>query len=323
MKFLLPFVALLACGVAAAAPQAAPSSASPSAQAPGYYRVRLGRMTATVLSDGTAAVPFDQLLRGLPRPAIDRAFAAAGETADRATSINAFLVDTGEHRILIDAGAGALFGPCCGRLPQALAAAGYRPEQIDAVLLTHVHGDHSGGLVRDGARVFPNADLYLSKTELDFWTSDAEQARATPSHRQMFVEGRAALAPYLAAHRVHTFAGRSEVFPGITAVPAAGHTPGHTFYELESDGHRLLVVGDLVHAAEIQFGRPAVTIDFDIDQAAAAARRRAALAALADSHELVAGDHLSFPGLGHVQRLGDAFVWAPLPYQADVAQVGR
>lgn len=324
MKAAFLITALLASSVASAssAQQAGPAVHA-TGQAPGYYRVKVGRLVVTVLTDGAASVPYDKLLHGRSPKDIIQTFAAIGETASRPTSINAFLIDTGDRRILIDAGAGTLFGPCCGRLPETLAAAGYRPEQIDAVLLTHVHGDHSGGLLHDGERTFPKAELYLAKPELDYWMSDAERARAKPSHQKMFTEGRAALAPYIAAGRIHTFTGRTTIFPGITAIPAPGHTPGHSFYQLESDGHRLLVIGDTFHAAEVQLPYPSVTVDYDVDPAAAATQRKAILAQLAQNHELAAGDHLSFPGLGHVERSGSGFAFAPLPYQAGVPDVGE
>ena len=323
----MKIVALLAVLAASATAATGPAPAAPVAdrigQAPGYYRVQLGRFTITVLTDGTVSVPYDKLLQGRPSNDIAQTFTEAGETPARPTSINAFLIDTGDKRILIDAGAGALFGPCCGRLPDTLAAAGYRPEQIDAVLLTHVHGDHSGGLLRNGDRAFPNAELYLAKAELDYWMSDAKRARAKPSHQKMFPEGRAALAPYIAADRIRTFTGRTTLFTGIAAIPAAGHTPGHSFYELESEGRRMLVIGDVVHAAEVQMADPSVVIDYDVDPAAAAARRKAILAQLAQSRELAAGGHLSFPGLGHVIRSGSGFAFVPLPYDAGKADVGQ
>ena len=324
MKTFALIAALMASALpAGSAAQPAAPAVDDAAQAPGYYRVRLGRFTVTVLSDGSVSVPYDKLLHGKAPGDIARIFAAMGETPERPTSVNAFLIDTGERRILIDTGAAASFGPCCGRLPRALAAAGYRPDQIDAVLLTHVHGDHSGGLLRDGGRAFPKAQLYLAKAELDYWMSDAERARAKPSHQKMFAEGRAALAPYIAAGSVHAFTGRTTLFNGITAIPAPGHTPGHSFYELESDGRRLLVIGDIIHAAEIQLADPSVTIDYDVDPKAAAAQRKAVLAQLAQSHELAASSHLSFPGLGHLVRSSSGFSLAPLPYDAAVADVGR
>ncbi|WP_414832150.1 MBL fold metallo-hydrolase [Afifella sp. YEN Y35] len=211
--------------------------------------------------------------------------------------------------MLIDAGAGALFGACCGRLPTVLQQAGYPAETIDAVLLTHVHGDHSGGLTVAGERVFPNADIYLSQAEYDYWMSDDERARAGESHKKMFAEGRAALAPYEAAGRLHFFTGETALFPEITAIPASGHTPGHSFYRIASQGQHVLVVGDIVHAAEVQFAHPNVTADFDADPAQARATRERTLSELAETHELVAAEHVSFPGLGHVTQNGSGYQW--------------
>lgn len=294
-----------------------------AAQAPGFYRVMLGDFEITVLTDGTTPVPFADLLHGISRGELAEIFRAAGEPLDRETSINSFLIDTGERRILIEAGAGRLFGDCCGRLPAMLKEAGYSPESIDTVLLTHVHGDHSGGLTVEGRRVFPNAEIYLAKQELEYWLSDAAKARAKASHSKMFEEGRAALAPYYAAGRIRTFTAPAELFPGIRATAAPGHTPGHSFFEIESRGNRLRVVGDIIHAAEIQLPRPDITIDFDADEARAAKTRTAALAELAGTHELVAAPHVSFPGLGHVVRAGVGYAWTPIPYSAAVRQVGH
>lgn len=327
MRFLRPVMAV-ALAALPSVPVLGQSAAAPAideaqSQASGFYRVKLGDFKITVLNDGTTPVPFDQLLHGSSRASLAAKFREAGEPLNRETSVNSFLIDTGTRRILIEAGAGRLFGPCCGRLPAMLKAAGYAPESIDAVLLTHVHGDHSGGLTVDGRRVFPNADIYLAKGELDYWMSDAAKARAKASHQKMFEEGRAALAPYRAAGRVRTFSAPATLFPGIRAIPAPGHTPGHSFYEIESRGSRMRVIGDIVHAAEIQLQRPSITIDFDADEAQAAATRRAALTEFARTHELLAAPHISFPGLGRVARSGAGYVWLPIPYSAVVREVGN
>ncbi len=318
---------LMTAGGALPVGTAAPATQAPAPaltqQAPAYYRFKVGRMTVTALSDGTAASPWENILKGMAPDDIRSRFAAVGESTSRDTSINAFLVDTGTRRILIDAGAGALFGPCCGRLRTNLAEAGYPVETIDAVLLTHVHGDHSGGLTVDGAPVFPKADIYLARAEYDYWMSDVQQARVNPSHKKMFAEGRAAIAPYDAAKRLHVFSGRSVLFPGITAIPAPGHTPGHSFYRIADGQDHLLVIGDIIHAAEVQFGHPDVTADFDADPPRARATRERTLAELARTHELVAADHVSFPGLGHVTRDGQGYAWNAQPYQAAVTPAAR
>lgn len=291
------------------------------AQAPGYYRVQLGSYTVTALSDGSLPIPFASLLHGGVQAEIDKAYRNAGIDDHRETSINAFLIDTGSRRILVDAGAGSLFGDCCGHLPEMLAAAGYDVNAIDTILLTHVHGDHSGGITRDGQRVFPNATLYLAKAELDYWMSDEAKAKAKAGHQTMFVKGRAALAPYLAVGRVQTFTAGSEVLPGIRTISAPGHTPGHTLYEVTSAGHSMLFIGDLIHLAEVQLPMPAITLDYDADEAEAAKTRLTMLATLCRTHELVAAPHISFPGLGHVYKQGSGYAWAPIPYAARVVEV--
>jgi glyoxylase-like metal-dependent hydrolase (beta-lactamase superfamily II) len=301
----------------------APAVEQPLEQSPGFYRVKLGDFKVTVLTDGTTPIPFGELLHGADRASLAAAFREAGEPLDRETSINSFLIDTGDHRILIEAGAGRLFGACCARLPAMLRAAGYTPESIDAVLLTHVHGDHSGGLTVEGRRLFPNADVYLAKDELDYWLSDTAKAGAKSSHQKMFEQGRAALAPYKAAGRIRTFSAPATLFPGIRAIPAPGHTPGHSFYEIESRGHRMRVIGDIIHAAEVQLQRPDIAVDFDANETQAARTRRSALAEFASTHELLAAPHVSFPGLGHIVRSGTGYAWMPIPYAAAVREVGQ
>lgn len=294
-----------------------------STQAPGYYRVQLGSYTVTALSDGTLPIPFAQLLHGGAQAEVDQAYRNAGIDDHRETSINVFLIDTGSKRILVDAGAGELFGACCGHLPEMLAAAGYDVNSIDAILLTHVHGDHSGGITREGKRVFPNATLYLAKAELDYWMSDEAKAKAKARHQEMFVKGRAALVPYLAAGRVQTFTQGADVFPGIRTIAAPGHTPGQTMYEVTSAGHTMLFIGDLIHLAEVQLPMPWITVDYDANEAEAAKTRIETLSTLARTHELVAAPHISFPGLGHIYKQGNGYAWAPVPYAAHVVQVGQ
>lgn len=319
--------AALALAAMTASHPASAQATTPSAvaveQAPNFYRFRVGTYVVTALSDGTVAVPFDTKMRGIAPGKVRDAFAHRGETPQRATSINAYLVDTGTQRILIDAGAGTLFGDCCGRLPRALEQAGYPPASIDAVLLTHVHGDHSAGLTVDGRMMFPNALIYMAKAEYDFWMSDVEAARATPDHKAMFVEGRAAIAPYDATGRLRFFSGQTEIFPGIRAIPAPGHTPGHSFYRIANGASSLLVIGDVLHAAEVQLPHPEVTIDFDIDQRKARATRELMLADFARSGQLVAGDHVNFPGLGRIIKAGKGYDWAPVAYEATVQDIGK
>lgn len=326
MKYCASVAAMLlaAAPISAAASEAAAVAAAVAAvaapetkeQAAGFYRIQLGDFLITAITDGAALAPYGELLRGMTPPELEAAFARQGQKSDRLTSINMFLIDTGEKRILVDAGAGSIYGDCCGQLPKQLAAAGYTPESVDAVLLTHVHADHSFGLIQNGQRFFPNADIYLGKGELDYWLSESRKKAAKDSHKSMFTAGQAALAPYIAAGRIKPIEKATEIFAGVRAVPSPGHTPGHSFYDIESKGARMRVIGDMIHAAEVQLPMPHITIDFDENEPAAAALRQAALKEISEAGMLVAAPHINFPGLGHIVRAGDGYGWAPLAYSA-------
>ncbi|PKU22169.1 MBL fold metallo-hydrolase [Telmatospirillum siberiense] len=283
-------------------------------QAPGFYRMMLGKDEITVLSDGTAPRSVDEIMS---KPeVVRRALAAAHEDLPLQLSINSFLINKAGRLILVDTGAGELFGAHSGGLLLAnLRAAGYGAERIDAVLLTHIHGDHSGGLSIGGKRLFPNATVYVDRRDVDFWLgADAEKAH--PSLVRTIRQSHATLDPYVAAGRLHPFDGAGEPLPGIRAIPAHGHTPGHTAYLIESEGRKLLLWGDTIHLAEAQFDDPSISIEYDVNREEAVASRRALLAEAADQGYLVGAAHISFPGLGHVRRDAGGYGWAPAPYDA-------
>jgi glyoxylase-like metal-dependent hydrolase (beta-lactamase superfamily II) len=306
-------VATAACAAPVApANQGAGSSGWVDQQAPGFYRLQLGDFRITVLSDGTA--PRD-LPKIMSKPAeVSAAFAASHETLPTELSINCFLVDTGAKKILVDTGAGELFGATSGKLVDNLRDAGYRPEDIDTILLTHIHGDHSGGLSVGGKVVFPNATVYVDKDDPDYWLDSAAEASAPADRKISFAQSRQTLDPYIQADRIRTFDGATELFPGIRTVPEPGHTPGLTGYLVESHGERMLLWGDIVHAAEVQFRDPSVTVEYDVDPAQAVASRLRVLGDAAKQGYLVGGAHLSFPGLGHVRAEQSGFSWVPAPY---------
>lgn len=302
-------IALIAAMLCAVTTTAAPDDGQ--ASAPAFYRIQLGDFEITALSDGTRALNAHQLANIEPA-AIDRALAAAGLASPVPTSFNAFLINTGRRLILIDSGAGSLWGDRLGQLTASLRAAGYGTEQIDEIDLTHMHTDHVGGLM-DGARMrFPHAIVRASRQEADYWLTPSHLVRAAEDDKGSFRNAVASIQPYIAAQRFQPFDGDAELSPGIRALASVGHTAGHTSYLIESRGRRLLVWGDTLHVAAVQFAAPQATMRFDFDRDAAVAARRQAYAAAARDGDLIAGAHLPFPGLGHVVAQEGGYRWAPL-----------
>jgi glyoxylase-like metal-dependent hydrolase (beta-lactamase superfamily II) len=310
--------ALAAGSIALLAPTAA-SAAAPQVrtQAPGFYRTMLGDFEITALGDGTVDLDVARLLAE-PAEKTDAALAKAFVKGPVETSVNAFLVNTGTKLVLVDAGAGTLFGPTLGRLLANLKAAGYRPEQVDDIFITHMHPDHVGGLSAGGQRVFPNATLHADKRDSDFWLSQPNLDKAPEGMKGFFQGAMASVNPYVAAGRYQPFEADGEPVPGIRTLASVGHTAGHTSYVVESQGQQLLIIGDLVHVAAVQFADPGVTISFDSDARAAALSRDKVFKLAAGDGALVAAAHLQFPGLGHLRAAGKSWQWVPSNYSTEL-----
>jgi glyoxylase-like metal-dependent hydrolase (beta-lactamase superfamily II) len=284
-------------------------------QVPGFYRLKVGDLEVTSLYDGGAQ--FDtNWLRGTQAVMAD-----IGNTLQKRPHFLdvtdwGFLVNTGKRLILVDAGAGEWWGGgALGRLGTNLHRAGYTPEQVDLVLLTHMHSDHIGGLsTRDGKRVFPNADVYVAKAENDFWLSPEIAAKAPKEAQEFFQSAKAISAPYIKAGKWHTFSGSDEIAEGIKTVPLPGHTPGHTGYEFSSKGQKILFWGDIIHALSAQIKHPEVSVVFDINGDAAAATRESLMPVLAEEGALIAGGHLPFPGLGRLHKEESGYSWTPVTF---------
>ena len=310
--------ALAAGSIALVAPTAAVAAAPQvRTQAPGFYRAMLGDFEITALSDGTVDLDVATLLAE-PAAKTDAALARAFVKGPVETSVNAFLVNTGTKLVLVDAGAGSLFGPTLGKLLASLRAAGYQPEQVDDIFITHMHPDHVGGLSADGQRVFPNATLHADKRDSDFWLSQARLDKAPEGMKGFFQGAMASVNPYVAAGKYQPFEADGEPVPGIHTLASVGHTAGHTSYLVESRGQRLLVIGDLIHVAAVQFADPGVTISFDSDARAAEASRDKAFKLAARDGALVGAAHLQFPGLGHLRAAGPSWQWVPANYAAQL-----
>ncbi|GHU24817.1 hypothetical protein FACS1894172_08730 [Spirochaetia bacterium] len=210
---------------------------------------------------------------------------------------NTFVIRTPDRILVIDTGFG-------GAIFDSLKTLNIGPEQVDAVLLTHLHGDHIGGLARNGQSLFPNATIYLSSAEQEYWTVTNPNQGAIN-----------ALAPYKT--RTTTFApnqlneSRTSLFPGISAIAAFGHTPGHTMYLLESKGQTLLIWGDLMHVQDIQVPVPSISVTYDTDPAAAARIRTQVLQYAASTGIPVAGMHLVYPAIGGIRLENNTFRFSP------------
>jgi len=299
--------ALVLAPAHAAAPMARTS-------APGYYRMMLGDFEVTALSDGTHAMDVNQLLDQAKASTVQQSLKAADQTPSYEWSFNGFLVNTGSKLVLIDTGAGTSMGSDLGKLAARIKAAGYTPEQIDEIYITHMHPDHIGGLVADGKAVFPNATVRAGKADADFWLSKAQEEKAPAEAREFFEGAQKALDPYVKAGHFKPIAADAELVPGIRSISLNGHTPGHTGYAVESKGQKLLVWGDTLHVQTVQFAHPEVSIKFDSDGANAEKVRERILADAAKNGYLVAGAHISFPGIGHIAADGKGYRWLPVSY---------
>lgn len=276
-----------------------PDTSAPATESD-LFRFRIGTLDAVALKDGTIDVANDGKTFGIGKPSADvgALLSAAGQPTDALhLSIQPLLVRSDARVLLFDTGAGDASFAQAGHLPDALRAAGVEPAQVTDIFLSHAHPDHVGGLLaRDGALAFPNAAIHLSAPEWDALKVDAGAAKLV-----------AAITPKVAA-----FAPGAEIVPGVVkAVAVDGHTPGHSAYEIASGNERLLYIGDTAHHHVVSVQRPDWTVQWDQDAPVAQASRRALLQRASDDHLRVYAVHFPFPGIGHVKKEGDGFVWVP------------
>ena len=268
--------------------------------------VRIGDFQVLALSDGVNKRAVGQQAQMLQGDAaknmadLERAY-PSGELE---TTVNAFLLIKGKNLTLIDTGNGSNANPPMGRVLDNLRAAGYEPEQIGAVYLTHMHPDHIGGLSSGQEAVFKNATVYADQREAGYWLDDEAASQAPESLQRTFRTAKAMLEPYIRAGKFKVFAPDEQLAPGVLVRELQGHTPGHVAYLIESKGAALAVFGDIIHVAAVQFADPSVTIAYDLDKAEAAKARIEIFKEAEAKGWFIAGAHLAFPGIGKLKNDG-------------------
>jgi glyoxylase-like metal-dependent hydrolase (beta-lactamase superfamily II) len=295
----LPAIAAQA-GTAFAASAQTPQAVTPLA------RIKLGRFEVTAITDGYAMMPFGYFTGRAPaeiEKAADSIFAARKD--GMRLSFNQYLIRDGDSLILIDTGPAGKIGET-GRLPGALAALGVKPENIDAVVLTHLHFDHISGAVAGGRKVFPNAEIYADRRDVSHWTDPAKRAAAPDFLKSSFDASTEVVRLYPKLNRLD---GKREIARGVSIVDLTGHTPGNIGVRIADGGESLIMVSDMLFHPAIHPGAADIGFVFEQDPAAARKMRERFFPRAAEKKALIAATHIPFPGLGRIARDGAVLRW--------------
>jgi glyoxylase-like metal-dependent hydrolase (beta-lactamase superfamily II) len=283
--------------------------------APAFHRFKVGAFEVTVVSDGPLMMgpPNADTFKGLSKEELTQDLTRNHlPTASVELDQNTLVVNTGKQLVLFDTGTGAgskAFGPYSGRLIANLRTAGIHPAAIDGVILTHAHADHCFGLMTEkGARNFPNAKFYMAENEFSFWT-DESKAGINDMMKMMVTGARKNLAPN--RDRMVFVKDGEEVVPGIMAISTPGHTVGHTSYGIQSQGQKLINIGDVAHHHIVSLEKPKLPFAFDTDGAQGVATRLKMWDMLASERIPMVAYHFPFPGVGYVGKQGDAYRYFP------------
>jgi glyoxylase-like metal-dependent hydrolase (beta-lactamase superfamily II) len=315
-----------ATAFAVAAPFAASSPAGAAAppagkQAPGFYRYKVGSIEVTVVTDGINRLPVtDSFVLNAKKDEVNAALAAAFMERDVFTGpYNPIVVNTGARLALIDTGTGeAAYKNTKGMNGQFLtnlAWAGIDANTIDAVIISHYHGDHINGLLRiDNSLAFPNAEILVPAPEHKYWMDDGEMSRAsTPRIEGLFKNVRRVMRGEV-LKRLRTYAWNQDVIPGVMAVGTPGHSPGHTNHIINSGASKVYVQGDLTHAPFLFVRHPGWHAFYDQDPIPAEAMRRKVYDMLVAEKMPVQGFHYPFPALAHVEKATTGYREIPVAW---------
>jgi len=284
-------------------------------QTPYWHRFVLGDAEVTVISDGPLPLGDPSgTFTGVPKEEVKKMLADNFLSPDNVVlEQNSPIVNTGDKLILFDTGMGSskMFGATTGRQQKSMAEAGIKPGDIDAVVCSHAHIDHIGGIVDEGGKpLFPNAQIYISQTDFDFWTDEGKLGSTV---KDFVVHARKNLLPV--RDRIVFFKDGQEFLPGVQALAAPGHTVGHTIFTVSSAGKSFAFLGDLSHHSVLLLERPRMEFSYDTDPKQAAESRVKLLTMLAANKIPVMSYHFAWPGYGHVAKAGDGFRYYPEPMQ--------
>ncbi len=269
---------------------------------------KVGDWVVTALLDGSLEISADKFANLTETEATQFLKDAYKSDGPVPTGVNAYVLRKDDRLVLVDAGGAGAF-PRLGALKASLAAINISANQVTDVLLTHLHPDHVGGMLQDGKAVFNNAKVHVHQADIDFWTDQSKKAAAPKSAQVFFDLATSVVSAYKS--NLKPFTSDVELLPGIKTRHLPGHTPGHSGYVVGSGSDQLLIWGDIVHVAAFQFPKPTASIGFDVDSAAAVKTRLSLFEEVATNRTRVAGMHLSFPGIGYVEKEVNGYEFKP------------
>ena len=283
-----------------------------------FYRFNLGNSEVTVVSDGPLPLgPPKGTFVGVPDEEVKKMLSDNFlRTDDVILEQNSPIVNMGDKLVLFDTGMGTskAFGPTTGRLQKSIAEAGIKSSDIDAVVLSHAHIDHIGGIVgEDGKSLFPNAQFYIAQSDFDFWTDEGKLGGPL---KDFVVHARKNLLPV--RDRLVFIKDGQEFLPGIQAIAAPGHTVGHTVFMITSGDRSLCYIGDLAHHPVLLLEKPLTEFMCDTDPKQSAQSHVRMLGMLADKRIPLLAYHFAWPGIGHVARQGEGFRYFPEPMRMEM-----
>lgn len=294
--------------------QNAPNFGAPSVVQVGFRKQKLGDMEVIALNDGVARRPLAaEFVKNAPLAEVQALLQSQGLPTEYIDiPYTAFLIVAGGRRILMDTGFADNGGPTTGRLLANLSAAGFKPEDIDTVLVSHYHGDHINGLRnKAGQLVFPKAKIMVPAPEHAFWMDEARMAAAPDAMKGAFQNVRRVFGG-LGAEQLQRFEPGQEVAPGIQSVAAFGHTPGHTLFVTQSKGEKFAYVADLTNIPQLFARNPDWAVQFDMNADAAREVRRRVFDMIVADKMMAGGFHFPFPAFGRIDKLGGGFDFKPV-----------